>query len=123
MNNLIVYLLPSIIGIKIYEVLTTKPKVMSTYHIERKFYQSDRPYWIDQILLSLRPRTFDKTDNINRVKENLKEIGQTLQKARCIHYGKNRLLCEIRNIIQSDNSITVTSFGNKKYMAFNIVEI
>lgn len=96
---------------------------MSTYHIERKFYQSDRPYWIDQILLSLRPRTFDKTDNINRVKDNLKEIGQTLQKARCIHYGKNRLLCEIRNIIESDNSITVTSFGNKKYMAFNIVEI
>ena len=93
------------------------------YKIERKFFQSEKPTWILQVLLALNPTTFEKTDSIAHARENLKSIGDVLQHTRCNHYGKFKPLLTIRNIIQSDNSITVTSFGNKKYMAFNIVEL
>ena len=96
---------------------------MSSYKIERKFFQTDKPYWILQVLLALRPTAFEKTDSKTCAQENLKSIGEILRQQRCYHYGKNRLLLEIRNIVQSEDSITVTSFGNKKYMSFNIVEL
>ena len=93
------------------------------YKIERKFFQSEKPYWVLQVLLALNPVTFEKTESIVRAQENLKSIGDVLQQARCTHYGKFKSLLAIRNIVQSDNSILVTSFGNKKYMSFDIVEL
>ena len=93
------------------------------YKIERKFFQTGKPTWILQVLLALNPTTFEKTDSIARARENLKIIREMLQHVHCNHYGKFKPLLSIRNIIESENSITVTSFGNKKYMAFNIVEL
>lgn len=79
------------------------------YNIERKFFQTEKPTWILQVLLALKPTTFEKTESIARARENLKNIGEVLQHTRCNHYGKYKPLLSIRNIIESDNSITVTT--------------